>query len=245
MDRKDYFSSHSKLYATFRPTYPDALYRFIFGHLQSFDSAWDCATGNGQVARVLAQHFDKVYATDISQQQLDNAFPGANIFYSCTPAEKSVFPDQCFDLITVAQALHWLHTTEFYNEVRRTAKPGAWLAVWGYAICTVTPAIDFHFMKLYRETVGPYWDAARQLVEDEYRNIPFPFEEVITPKFTIDVRWTADEFAGYLTTWSATQKFIKANGFDPVPEAMKKIKPHWPGKLPVKFPLFLRLGMVR
>ena len=70
---KDFFSSQSKVYAAFRPTYPKELYQFIFRHLTEKKVAWDCATGNGQVAQYLASYFNEVYATDISQQQLDHA----------------------------------------------------------------------------------------------------------------------------------------------------------------------------
>ncbi len=241
---KDYFSGHSKIYATFRPTYPDEMYRFIFGHLTSFDAAWDCATGNGQVAHVLAGPFEKVYATDISRSQLEHAVQANNIFYSVAPAEKPGFPDQSFDLITVAQALHWFNQPAFYSEVKRTAKPGAWLAAWGYSNCFVNEEIDVHFKKFYHDTVGPYWDEARQQVEDEYKNIHFPFEEVLAPKFYIKLSWTAEAFAGYLTSWSATQKFIKANRYNPVPVVMEHIVPLWPEPLTVTFPLFLRLGQI-
>lgn len=242
---KDYFSGHAKPYAAFRPTYPDDLYRFIFGHLKSFDTSWDCATGNGQVARVLATQFEKVYATDISRQQLEHAHQISNVVYSVQPAEKTDFADKTFDLITVAQALHWFDTKVFYDEVKRTAKPGAWLAVWGFSHCAVTPEIDFHFRKFYNQTVGPYWDAARQLVENHYRSVSFPFDEVASPAFSIKVQWTADEFAGYLGTWSATQKFIKENGFDPVPEVLGTISRLWKDKLEVTFPVFLRMGKIR
>ncbi|MDL5049258.1 class I SAM-dependent methyltransferase [Oscillatoria amoena NRMC-F 0135] len=238
---KDYFSGHSKLYATFRPMYPDELYRFIFGHLKSFEAAWDCATGNGQVARVLASRFDSVYATDISKQQLDEAFPAKNIFYSQQPAEKTNFPAKSFDLITVAQALHWFDIQAFYSEVIRTARPGAWLAVWGYAHCSINPTIDAHFIKFYHETVGPYWDAARKLVEEHYLSIPIPFEEVQSPSFAIIAHWTADEFSGYISTWSATQKFIKVNGYNPVPAFMENVLPLWKEKMIVTFPVFMRL----
>lgn len=241
---KDYFSGHSKIYATFRPTYPDELYRFILGHLTSFDAAWDCATGNGQVAHVLAGQFEKVYATDISRSQLEHAVQVNNIFYSVGPAEKTTFPDQSFDLITVAQALHWFNQPAFYSEVKRTAKPGAWLAAWGYSNCFVNEEINVHFKKFYHDTVGLYWDDARQQVEDEYKNIHFPFEEVLAPKFYIKLSWTAEAFAGYLTSWSATQKFIKANRYNPVPEVMEHIAPLWPEPLTVTFPLFLRLGQI-
>lgn len=129
---KDFFSGHSKIYAAFRPTYPEELYQFIFKHLKHKTKAWDCATGNGQVAQYLSKHFDNVYATDMSQQQLDHAFPAPNIHYSVCKAEKTLFEDQQFDLITVGQALHWLELDSFYKEVKRTGKPGSLLAVWGY-----------------------------------------------------------------------------------------------------------------
>src|SRR5262245_31315897 len=103
---KDLFSKQANIYAAFRPTYPKELYDFIFSRVEKNHKAWDCATGNGQVAGYLANYFDKVYATDISQQQLDNAVKRDNITYSVSPGEKTSFEDQQFDLITVAQALH-------------------------------------------------------------------------------------------------------------------------------------------
>ena len=92
MERKDYFSGQSKTYAAFRPTYPRDLYDFIFKHLRERNAAWDCATGNGQVARYLAPQFKEVYATDISKSQIDEAFQAENVFYSVCPAEKTSFP---------------------------------------------------------------------------------------------------------------------------------------------------------
>jgi SAM-dependent methyltransferase len=246
MSTKDFFSDHSKIYAAFRPTYPDDLYAFIFKHLTSKSVAWDCGTGNGQVAQYLSKYFEKVYATDISQQQIENAYQAQNIFYSVAIAEKTNFSDYQFDLITVGQALHWINTSEFYKEVNRTAKPGALLAVWGYALLNVEPEIDKLFLNFYHQTVGSYWDAARKLVEDEYRNIPFPFQQIQTPKLKFKVDWTLEQFAGYLTSWSATQKYIKVNGQDPVVPFIRIIQKFWnPGeKKAVTFPLFLKLGKI-
>jgi len=246
MSTRDYFSQQSKAYATFRPTYPEDLYQFIFKHLKNRTIAWDCATGNGQVAQYLAKHFQTVYATDISRQQIDQAFKADNIFYSVSKAEQTSFPDHEFDLITVGQALHWINTDEFYSEVRRTAKPGALLAVWGYALLSVNEAIDKLFLDFYHNTIGPYWDAARKLVEEQYRNVPFPFERIPSPEFSLCVEWTPEQFAGYLTSWSATQKYIKVNGSDPVPAFNEVIRQHWnkDEKKTVTFPLFLKLGRV-
>jgi SAM-dependent methyltransferase len=244
MTPKDYFSTQSKAYAAFRPTYPDDLYQFIFKHLDNRSVAWDCATGNGQVAQYLAGFFSKVYATDISQQQIDQAFIAPNIAYSVARAEQTSFADNQFDLITVAQALHWINTDEFYKEVNRTAKPGALLAVWGYALLTIDPAIDELFLGFYHNTVGPYWDHARKLVEREYRDIPFPFTTIAAPRFTLTVNWSLEQFAGYLTSWSATQKYIGTRAEDPVPAFIQQVQKYWKAgeRKNASFPLFLKLG---
>ena len=79
---KDLFSKQAEGYAKFRPVYPSSLYDFIYAHCQAFDVAWDCATGNGQVASILKNQFKKVKATDISQSQLAHAVNAPNIIYS-------------------------------------------------------------------------------------------------------------------------------------------------------------------
>ncbi|MBT1705749.1 class I SAM-dependent methyltransferase [Chryseosolibacter indicus] len=247
MPIKDYFSGHAKIYATFRPDYPNALYDFIYKHLHEKSRAWDCATGNGQVAKHLASMFDEVYATDISNKQLENAVQASNITYSVSSAEHTTFPDNYFDLITVGQALHWFQRELFYKEVMRTAKPNGLLAVWGYAVLSVDESIDELFNKFYTETVGPYWDDARKLVEDQYRSISFPFEEIPAPAFSIAVEWTKQQFAGYLSSWSSTQKFINSNGFNPVDDFITSLKNLWQDDelKNVTFPVFLRLGRIK
>lgn len=246
MDKKNYFTRQAKDYAAFRPTYPEELYRFILEHLQGRSSAWDCGTGNGQVARVLAAHFDNVQATDVSQKQLDYAFRAPNIFYSLTPAEKTSFEEGTFDLITVAQAAHWFDLNQFYREVRRTARRGAVIAIWGYSHPRIDVHIDEHFLHFYHHQAGPYWDPARKLVENHYRDLPFPFEEIASPDFTIARQWEPDDLAGYLNSWSAVQKYIASNGGNPIPAFMDRLKPFWRGGevKTVRFPVFLRLGRV-
>jgi len=246
MEKKNYFSQQSKAYAAFRPSYPEDLYRFIFEHLKNYACVWDCATGNGQVAQYLARHFTSVYATDISQQQIDNAFRAKNIFYSVGGEENTLFKDNQFDLVTVGQALHWFNRPGFYREVKRTTKPGGLLAVWGYALLTVEPVIDQLFMDFYTNQIGRYWDEARKLVENYYRDIPFPFEQIVCPEFNITVNWTLDQFAGYLSSWSATQKYIHTHGLDPVKPFKEDLKSVWRSgevKL-VTFPVFMKLGRI-
>lgn len=243
---KDRFSEHSKLYQSFRPTYPNELYEFIYRHVNDFNCVWDCATGNGQAAAALSKKFSHVYATDISENQLANAAVEQNIFYSISSAEKTPFANQSFDLITVAQAAHWFNLGLFFNEVKRVAKRDATLAIWGYSLLKVNPSIDEHIHHFYTQVVGSYWDKERKLIDDHYRNIFFPFEEISCPAFEFSFEWTIDELQGYLTTWSAVQKFIRQNNQNPVVDLMKLIQPLWVSeKMKITFPLFLRLGKIR
>jgi SAM-dependent methyltransferase len=247
MGVKDYFSEQSEVYAAFRPTYPDELYQFIYSFLKKKNTAWDCGTGNGQVASHLAKQFIHVFATDISGQQLRQAPIIPNITYSVSAAEKTDFNDHTFDLITVAQALHWFDRDKFYNEARRVLAPDGLLAVWGYSNLSISPSVNQHILSFYGNTVGPYWDNARKLVEQEYQTISFPFVEIPCPKFEIKVQWSLSTLAGYLTSWSATQKFIKTNSFNPVPAFVESLKDLWRDQeiKTVTFPVFLRLGKIK
>lgn len=242
---KDNFSRRADEYAKYRPSYPPELIEFILLQVPGRHRAWDCATGNGQAARELALHFETVYATDISQQQLDHAVTAPNIFYSLQPAEHTDFPRDHFDLVTVAQALHWFDFDAFYTEVKRTGKNGSLLAAWMYGLLAISPAIDPIIYRLYKEVLGDYWDYERKYVDDKYTTIPFPFEEISSPVFEIRFQWTLAELEGYLNTWSALQKFIQKNGYNPVPAFMQEILPLWGEKRELHFPLHLRLGKIK
>lgn len=242
---KDLFSQHAAGYAAFRPTYPKALYDFVLKQVKNRDVAWDCATGNGQVARDLAKYFEKVSATDSSAKQLENAVPSGNIQYSLASAERTSFPDSSFDLITVGQAIHWFDIPRFYEEVFRVARPGAVIAVWGYSLLSVNSAMDAIISGFYKNIIGSYWDPERKLVDEQYKTIPFPFQEIAAPEFTFSFQWTLAELQGYLTTWSAVQKYIKARGANPVEKLIEQVRPLWKNeKMEVRFPLFLRCGRI-
>jgi len=123
MTALDLFSEKSDLYAQARPQYPQALFDFLSSCVVHHGSVWDCATGNGQAAVGLAKLFVHVQATDMSEQQIAHALTAENITYSVQSAERTNFADQQFDLITVAQALHWFDFEKFWPEVLRVLNP--------------------------------------------------------------------------------------------------------------------------
>lgn len=243
---KDNFSAQADLYATFRPKYPKALYDFLYGKITYFDAALDCATGSGQVAIALADRFKEVYATDISEKQLSLAPKKGNIFYKVERAEHTEFAGDRFDLITVAQAIHWFQFEAFYKEVKRILKPGGIIAVIGYGGINVNDKVEPWLLHYYKDITGPYWDKERKYIDEAYKTIPFPFEEIEAPSFAMEYEWKRDQFIGYLNTWSSVQHYIKQNGMHPLSEELlQQLFAVWPDDVSytVKFPLLLRVGM--
>ncbi len=240
------FSKQAEIYAANRPEYPAELYRFIFSNLKNSNTAWDAGTGSGQVAGVLAEYFNKVYASDISKRQLNHALQKPNIVYASLPSEDTGYPDSLFDLITVAQAIHWFDFDTFYDEVRRVARPKALIAVFGYGRLQSDPYINPVIQKLYDDAFGAWFSTPRKYVEEHYQTIPFPFEEIQSPQFSIETRWTPDRFEGYFNSWSSIQKLIEVQGYNPADEAMSQIRQKLSGSaaIAVSFPLFLRLGRI-
>lgn len=211
----------------------------------SFNLAWDAGTGNGQAAEVLATRFKQVYATDISQMQLDQAIRRPNITY-VAGGERVSLPDHSVDLVTVAQAIHWFDRPKFYDEVKRVLRPGGLLAVWAYGLLKIAPEVDPLIHDFYTSVVGPFWDPERRLIDEQLRTIEFPFDEIKAPPFTMSFRWTFDALEGYLATWSATQKYIQSKQDNPVHGLIEAIRKAHPGKeLAVEFPLYIRVGKAR
>ncbi len=241
---KDNFSTQADLYAQYRPTYPAAFYEYINGLVKNRTCAWDCGTGNGQVASVLADNFEQVLATDISAKQLANAEQKPNIQYSLQAAEQSDFPDDKFDLIVVAQAMHWFDFDKFYREANRTLKADGLFVVAGYGLMKVNAAIDVLINRFYYEIVGPYWDAERHYIDEGYKTIPFPFNEIPSPEFQISTNWTFGHLLGYLNTWSAVQHYIKDKKENPVDRIEGELRLAWGNAalLQVHFPVLLRVG---
>lgn len=218
MQFKDHFSGHAGDYSKHRPSYPEALYDAVYAHVTSFDTAWDCGTGNGQVAVHLAERFDQVLATDASASQISHAMEHPKVSYSVCRAEHTPFSNNSFDLITVGQAIHWFDFEPFFEEVRRVAKKNSIFACWTYRFLTIdteTNAVLRRFFDLIEE----YWPPERDHVEALYRTIPFPddFEEQPMEDIHIERPLYPDDVLNYLRTWSSVKNYRNAHdGSDPV-----------------------------
>lgn len=217
MMKKDLFSKQADIYLKYRPDYPKELFDFISSRCKKHDLVWDCGTGNGQAACMLANYFKQVIATDLSEKQIENAMTHDKVQYRVASVYESGIHDHSIDCVTVAQALHWFDNDAFYNEVKRVTKPGSIIAAWCYDLPRCKDAkIHEGLLHFYTDIIGKYWDSARRHVDDHYQSIYFPFNDVQRKIFSIEKHWNLTDFLGYLSMWSAVQTYQNQHNEDPV-----------------------------
>lgn len=244
---KDHFSGRAGEYTRYRPGYPAAFFDWLAGQTLRHEMAWDCGCGNGQAAIALVKHYRKVLATDPSAPQIENALSHERISYAVARAEESGLADGSIDLIVVAQALHWFDFERFYREVKRVASPDGVLAALSYGEVRVDGDPDRIISHFYHNVIGPFWPAERRHVDEGYKSIPFPFEEIETPDFAMEMDWNLEQLKGYLGTWSAVKEYEIRNGRNPLELISLELQAAWGApELPrrISWPLTVLVGRV-
>jgi ubiquinone/menaquinone biosynthesis C-methylase UbiE len=240
---KDLFSDDSLRYKQARPAYSAEIVQEILKHVPERTFAWDCGAGSGQFTQLLTPHFQQILATDLSQAQLDQAPQWENVRYRACLAQDSGLADASVDLITVAQAIHWFKFDAFYAEVHRVLKPSGIFAAVGYGLIqAVDPEVNTAIQRLYFQTLKGCWDAERRYIDDLYRTIPFPFQEIVTPELCLKYRWSAAQLLNYLNTWSGLQHYLKQHTDTPLLELQQLLQQQPAQGLEIQFPVLLRLG---
>jgi SAM-dependent methyltransferase len=186
------FATQSDLYKLYRPTYPDDLFATILSFHRTRGNgattfAVDLAAGSGQATEKLGALFSLAVGVDESEQQIKQAKPTPSVEYRLGSAESCpAIDDRSADLVTVAQAFHWFDHLNFYREAHRILQPRGTLAIWSYSmgapllgpdlsaslpattVSRVNDRLKSTFLETYSVILGPYWDAKRQLVDQEY-----------------------------------------------------------------------------
>ncbi|WP_082629172.1 class I SAM-dependent methyltransferase [Pseudomonas sp. TTU2014-080ASC] len=186
---KYWFDQGGQAYARFRPEYPAELASYLASLVPDTALAVDVGCGNGQLTRLLADHFDNAIGLDPSADQIKHAEPQERLSYQCAPAENLPLADHSTSLITAAQAAHWFNLPTFYNEVRRVAAPNAILALISYGVLRLDGELGERFAQFYWNEIGPYWPTERKLVDSGYATLDFPFAELTPPELAIHRTW--------------------------------------------------------
>lgn len=222
------------------------MFDFLVLHAPARTLAWDCACGNGQATIDLAARFERVIGTDSSAAQIAQAPTHPRIEWRVAPGERSGIASTTCDLVTVAQALHWLDIGAFFGEATRVLRPQGLVAVWSYSGLHIDePEADALVRHFGHTIVGPYWPPERHLVDEGYRSIRMPFDEIDVPEFEMGEHWTLEQLVGYVRTWSATSRYRQALNDDPTIGLQARLLEVWrePDEVRrVVWPLTVRVG---
>ncbi|KAK3024549.1 hypothetical protein RJ639_043489 [Escallonia herrerae] len=255
------FGKQAEIYVDARPSYPRGWYSMLAARTTLHALAWDVGTGNGQAALGVAEYYDQVIGSDVSEPQLKCGMPHPRVRYLHTPLSMSddelvtlIGGEGSVDLVTVAQAVHWFDLPRFYNIVTRLLqKPGGLLVVWGYRGVVVSPEFD-PIMKRFFDTTLPFWNADAKGLFDGYRTLPFHFENVGLGSegnpllLDMPTRLSFNGILGMFRSWSAVNT-AKQRGVDLLSEeVVKELENAWGGPnlvRPVIYKAFMLAGKVK
>lgn len=244
---RNWFDRGGADYARFRPQYPPQLLSYLAGLPIKRQIAVDLGCGSGQLTVGLARHFDTVLGFDPSASQLVHAQAQDDVHYACAQAEQLPLAAGCANLLVAAQAAHWFDLPRFYGEVRRVAASGAGLALVSYGVPQLPVELSACFRHFYMDQIRSYWPMQRQLIDDGYRALPFPFAERQAPALQIRHWWRASDFVGYVSTWSAVRRLSETGQVAMFSRFAQEITRLWGDaeKLrPVVWPINMRAGIV-
>ena len=245
---EDHFSEQAREYASNRPLYPGELFAHLATISPGRQLAWDCGTGNGQAARELARHFNRVIATDASSDQIAQAVAHERIEYRVERAEEVSLEPHSVDLITVAMAVHWFDLEPFYQVVRRVVRPDGVIAVWMHHLPVINPSIDQILQHYYANVLAGYWPERFHFLAEYYRTLPFPFDELKPPEIKMQADWELGQLIGFLDSWSATRRYQKERGQNPLSIIWQSLFEAWgepTRRRTIRWPLYFRVGQVR
>lgn len=232
-------------YSRTRPIYPAELYYWLSQQVYSLHTVWDCACGIGQASVDLAAYFDCVEASDISASQVTAATPHRKVHYQVFPAEATGYPDNYFDMVCVAHAIHWFDLERFWQEVRRVLKPGGIFVCWGYNWLYIGETED----KVIADNILPhlegYWPEQTKLLRNQYCDIELPFEPIKVPEFELVCYWSVAQTLDFIRSWPASQMRIQQEGEAFLTNAWPVLQGAWSEpakKQKIRFPFFVKAG---
>jgi SAM-dependent methyltransferase len=245
---EDHFSELARQYASYRPQYPEALFAYLASISPGHQLAWDCGTGSGQAACGLASYFDHVIATDASAEQIAQAMVHERVEYRVERAEEVSLETGSVDLVTVAIAVHWFDLDLFYEVVRRVGRPDGILAVWTYHLPVIESSINAILNHYYADVLAGYWPERFHYQADRYQTLPFPFDKITPPEFEMQANWELDQLVGFLNSWSATRRYQKEHGQNPIELVWESLSGAWGDptrQRSIRWPIYLLVGRIQ
>ncbi|KAF8866480.1 S-adenosyl-L-methionine-dependent methyltransferase [Acephala macrosclerotiorum] len=191
---RSYSAEEARIYATHRLSYPEALYNKVLEHHAStggqFGLLFDVGCGPGNATRDVALSFDQALGADPGDAMIGAARDiggktksGKEIRYEVCAAEEisriEGLEEESVDLLTSAMAAHWFDMPKFWADAAKVVKPGGTVALW---TCSSLFPLKEVFLRLERETLGPYAQPGNILSMNMYDDLPRPWD--VSPPIT-------------------------------------------------------------
>ncbi len=150
------FSGFAETYDRYRPSPPEALPALLCQYAGIAQAALvvDLGSGTGLSTRVWADHAERVIGIEPNPDMRAQAVretTAPTIEYREGYSAATGLPDASADIVTVAQALHWMEPTSTFAEVARILRPGGvFAAVDNDWPPFISPAIDHQFYESRR-----------------------------------------------------------------------------------------------
>ena len=213
--------SHALKYSKYRPVYPKSVVDTLLAYLArlgcSRELAIDVGCGSGQSTFHLEACFNKCIGVDISGAQIEAARekakmrPETSITFTVGKATELPAEENTVDLVTIAQAWHWLPDHHrFYEECKRVLKPQGCLAVYGYGnVELVNPAANVVVRNFYNSTLKGCWHSERRHIDSEYAEVNLPFRKTERHNLKMIKEMALTDFIGYVSSWSGYEKYCE------------------------------------
>jgi ubiquinone/menaquinone biosynthesis C-methylase UbiE len=219
-DNKTIFNALAEQYDAYRPHYPAEALLFLvtLGELDRTSDVADIGTGTGRIALELAKYVRMVYAVDtasvmLEQLQISAAEAGlSNIRTIESPGEATGLQSESLDLVTLAQAFHWMDKSASLKEASRILKPHEPLVLLWNQVTNTQDRYYTEIVSLIKKYNSAYKGGTDILSADFPNRIGESrlFGPVERYTFPFEAHYTPENYVGFLLSKSYIGVGIKS-----------------------------------
>lgn len=167
-DTSGIWTGNASSYDRARPTPPLALLDLLTLEIRLPHPALvvDVGSGTGLSTAIWGERAERVVGIEPNADMRNEAArkvagqpSAAHIEYREGTAQRTGLPDACADIVTCAQAFHWMEPTATLAEVARILRPGGLFAAYDY---DTPPTIHWELDRVAQEVVGRLVELIRE-----------------------------------------------------------------------------------